>query len=469
MNETECKDCVSDNHSKVSSASTSNLSNITTTSVGSLELFETMIVQPIGHSILQLSSKHKILIISIKWFGCPMCQKLIDNLDEYLPSLLMLNIIPVICHQEDETKFGKHISHTKLFHCKISTQAKRMLLIDKASVVKHMKAMPTILKLLVKEKRKLFLPSLSEIKDMELVSTFGMHIVRNGQVETSYFYKNLLDRPDLGQFVFNLSNRKEETIQEEGDDKEMVISYKKSEIEEVEQFLPNLIKLYPDLKKVFSSIRQKRVQLPSSELSNNLQIGQPTSSTPTSPTLQVPQPANGGRPSTSSVGSSSSSISTSYISMSNVLENATMRTYFKAHLSNMYSLELVLFLEQVNIYKFLVKSLKSQSTCQNLLSSEEQILQDISLPASEMVTTIPEYETKARYIVETFLNDEAMFHINTSRKLTDRMKTLIEEKGFIEELFDEIEMDVKTSMLVYLFASFRQTTLFTEMMQRFKK
>ena len=123
--------------SAASSTGSSKGSQVSSTSTTSsttqlLETFENMLVYPSGHSVRKLSEQHRVLLITIKWLGCPICAHVVDQLQAYLANFLMLNIVPVICHQENLAYFSKHIAHTQLFHCKISTDIKRQLSVEKA-------------------------------------------------------------------------------------------------------------------------------------------------------------------------------------------------------------------------------------------------------------------------------------------------------------------------------------------------
>ena len=71
------------NHSTLSTADSNDYEDsiYTTSSVDStmaggsltaqLDLFDEMIIHPNGHSVLQLSQNHRILLVFIKWYGCP--------------------------------------------------------------------------------------------------------------------------------------------------------------------------------------------------------------------------------------------------------------------------------------------------------------------------------------------------------------------------------------------------------------
>jgi hypothetical protein len=54
------------------------------------EIFENMKVQN-GMSINELSKDHRILLIFIKFIGCPLCMELIEKVGIQLKSLLISN------------------------------------------------------------------------------------------------------------------------------------------------------------------------------------------------------------------------------------------------------------------------------------------------------------------------------------------------------------------------------------------
>ncbi|KAF0972863.1 hypothetical protein FDP41_009112 [Naegleria fowleri] len=420
-------------------------------------------------------------------------KKTLNALQGYLSSFLLMNIIPVICHQEDVNTFSKLISHTQLMHCKISTPMKRILMVEKAGIVKHCMAMPTMIKMLITEKRKLFFPSLKEIKEMELMSLFCMHLVKDGEIEQSYFYKSLTERPDYGAFIFKLG-RDSKNLNEPMHNNESLTNNEESESSSQitsthlesspEEYIPKLMKLFPTMKEIFRAARkhvaivgceehvQQRQQQQNHQLSS-LSEEKETShddhaeknsssatihEAPHTNRLSIPKRKS----SCSSTNSTSSIMSSKQVTVRQVLENATMRNYFKAYLSNIFCLELVIFLEQVIKYKILCKRSHNLESNINTESSIETI--DIQIPPTER--TLSEKEMKANYIIATFLEEDAMFRINTSKKLINAMQKKLDEKGCTIDLFDEIARDIETSMLVHLFETFKDTNLYREMMQR---
>ncbi|EFC41537.1 predicted protein [Naegleria gruberi] len=398
-----------------------------------LNVLEEMIVHPSGHSVLRLSEKHRVLLIVIKWFGCPMCQHVITSISNYLSSFLMMNVVPVICHQENNEKCVKSMKGTNLLHCKISNSIKHgLLMVPKASLVRHALALPTILKFMFKEDKKLRLPSLKDIRHMDMFSLFTMHIISHGSFETSYFYKDLSERPDYGKFIFNLGKASSET------------SNLVSEVEQSpDQYLNDLKKLFPDMFFIFQTARKTR---------SILNIEQ---------TLQQEE-VEEGRVSIASVGSDK-------LTVQEVLENSTMRRYFKAYLSNIFSLELAIFIEEIAQYKILCKACKKFTYNSDLikksgsnLAVDESCDITIFIPPSEII--IPEHHVKASYIFDTFLEDNAVFEVNTSKKLINAAKKRIEEEGYVEDLFDSLEKDVISTMVFPLYLQFESSELCKEML-----
>ena len=287
-----------------------------------------------------------------------------------------------------------------------------------------MKAIPTMFKYIIKEKRKLFLPPMKDIAHMELTSKFAMHLVRHGQIEQSYLYQDLSERPDYGKFIFHLESQQQ------------------ARYESPHVYMPHLKKLFPDLREIFRFARShKQLQYPSSK--DPAQCDHPEAGSPA--TLEIPLSARS---------SSSSSSGSRRITLHQVLDNAWMRNYFKAFLSNLFSVELVLFLEEVNIYRALCR-VHSTPSSQNLE-------QELQIPATEM--TLPEKDLKGSYIVEHFLSEQGLFEVNTSQVLVGRVVDRLRKEGYVEELFDEIVGDVKMSLLIPLFPSFEQSKLCEDMM-----
>ncbi|EFC38397.1 predicted protein [Naegleria gruberi] len=72
-------------------------------------LLETMITN-IGVSVADLSKKHVVLLVFLRYFGCVFCQRSIVDIVNSLSSLIKLNCIPVFVHQESEQEADEFFS-----------------------------------------------------------------------------------------------------------------------------------------------------------------------------------------------------------------------------------------------------------------------------------------------------------------------------------------------------------------------
>ncbi|KAG2383443.1 hypothetical protein C9374_004114 [Naegleria lovaniensis] len=361
---------------KTTSTTTTNGIQIGVVSSPLMNMFEKeMVVNPCGASVLELSKDHVVLLVVIKWFGCPLCQSVISRIQEYLPSFLMMNIVPIICHQENEEKASSKLAHTNLMNCRVTSQVKTNLL------------------------------------EMDLKKEFEN-----------------ASKPDI----------------------------------------PKLLKLFPNMKGIFKEGKKKRLQITSS-------LGHE---------LETPRGDHKGAssPLSNSVAESNTSFSTQ---LDQILENVTMRTYFKAFLSNIFSLELVMFIEQVNVYKVLCKAhtskMQKQLQMQQQMSEYELTIMDIQTPpnernervlsynGNEMHSLGEDHQVCAQQIIETFFEEDSIFEINTSQKLVQRMKLRMQNEGCVMDLFDELVRDIKATMLYPLYSSFETTDIYKSMSERMER
>ncbi|KAG2385672.1 hypothetical protein C9374_003487 [Naegleria lovaniensis] len=394
-----------------------------------MEILDSMIVHPSGHSVLQLSAKHRVLLVFIKWFGCPMCQNVIDELQKYLSSFLLLNIIPVVCHQEHVDKFSKYISHTQIMHCSITNDIKKAFLVQRASLLRHAMMMPTLFSYMIKHRKKFFLPSRKEMKHMDMLSSFGMYMVFKGEVCHSFSSEKLNERPDYGSYIFQL------------EEEELLF---KEYSQTPEEFIPDLVKLFPTMKEILRQVRmEKRKSVTHAMIQN---VMNPT-------TFHNP-----------------TSDENDSLTVTTVLENASMRRFFKAFLANSFCLESVIFYEQVMQYKMLCQQEQHVANMQCKLTNSSYYSSPGTMSVLSDVENFLELqqgiEQKAKYIIETFLEDHSMFLINTSKKIISKMKTSMEECGYTETLFDEIVKDLIQQVLVYNFEEFTASKIFEDMKSR---
>lgn len=155
-----------------------------------------------GISIYELSKKHRIVLSFIKWLGCPICQKEVANLGNYLSSFLKLNVIPIVCHMEKMDEANSYFENCRdpnvkiLPHVHVPGEVHQVLGVPHASLWYHCKSMhkifPKCLGLMVKEKRQFKLPKTIKYKD--LLRRFALFMVENGVVINSFEFTKLTDR-----------------------------------------------------------------------------------------------------------------------------------------------------------------------------------------------------------------------------------------------------------------------------------
>eukprot|EP01080_Neovahlkampfia_damariscottae_P005567 gene5567-9385_t len=76
-----------------------------------------------GISVHDLSMKHSVVLMFIKWYGCPIFQEVIAEVGRLLPPMLKLNTIPVIVHQGEKVA-DNYMSKSRDSHVKNLLYAK---------------------------------------------------------------------------------------------------------------------------------------------------------------------------------------------------------------------------------------------------------------------------------------------------------------------------------------------------------
>ncbi|KAL9654114.1 hypothetical protein ABK040_016013 [Willaertia magna] len=439
----------------------------------SIEMLNNLLIQPSGYSILNLSQKHRLLLVFIKWKGCPLCQKVMEDLSNCLPNFLKLNVIPVIVHQEDEDKLVTFLKEKNLQSLKVSKEDLINFGIEDASFGHHVKMAGAIVRTMVMERRGVGLPSLREMKTMNLLSSFGMLMIEDGVVmsDACYVYK-LWVRPDYGKLIVKLRNNLKANSNPE-------------------DFVSNLLLLYPNLKEMMMKARDPNQSGLFTVFNSNYEEGtiiKNNTSEETS-TATSPSPYN----------------QQAIMEYQKVMGNNMLRNYFKAFLINRFCVELLLFIEQVELFKALSKSqskiisltTSSSTTSANttttnnnnnltLLTIEEegeeeneegQKEEQKEKSTTENDVTI-EIEKKVNDIVTNFLTEDAMFEININKKtiatVLENIRNVRERNTEINEttttysstLFDEIVIDIETKMLQGIFIrEFINSNLYNEMKQ----
>jgi hypothetical protein len=144
-------------------------------------------------------------------FKLSRCQEVAELLGLLLPTLLKLNTIPLIFHQEPEKDAEKGINGSKdlnvnlLPYCKTSRELQKAVGVGSASLGSHMEAMvkcDMVGLVLGKKKRTLTIP----VKVQNPLSQFGVVIIEKGQIKKKVVYSTLHKRIDFGLFLNDIGN-----------------------------------------------------------------------------------------------------------------------------------------------------------------------------------------------------------------------------------------------------------------------
>lgn len=170
----------------------------------------------LGISVLELSKKHRVSLSFTKWLGCPLCQKVVADLSDFFPTFLKMNTIPVVCHQEtiDEgsnyvnTLFPKDSLVGKLPRVGgIGKDVHSHFKLKNASFWEHVKTIPAMVKL----GRNFSFPLASVANPFV---EFGLFLIENGAIVSTWKFKCLSERPDYGQYLQTIGPCNQESLQQ---------------------------------------------------------------------------------------------------------------------------------------------------------------------------------------------------------------------------------------------------------------
>jgi hypothetical protein len=157
-----------------------------------------------GKTLSELSQEHTLVLFFIKWFGCPLCQEVIYQMGQLLPSLLKLNTIPIIIHQQKDEAAESFVTKSRDLNVKYLAYActtkdlQRLIGINSAPIMAHMGAMKEMIELVCGEKRrKLEIP----YNVNNPLSQFGVITVANDLVKKKIIYSSLEKRVDFGMLL----------------------------------------------------------------------------------------------------------------------------------------------------------------------------------------------------------------------------------------------------------------------------
>jgi hypothetical protein len=139
----------------------------------------------------------------IKWFGCPICQEVIAHIGSLLGTLLKLNTIPIIIHQEDDEIAAQYMENSKdlnvkhLFYAKTTKSLQDQIGIASASLFSHIGSIikSNMLGLMVGEKKRFFRMPHNVINPL---SQFGVITIFKDHVKRKIIYSTLHKRVDFG-------------------------------------------------------------------------------------------------------------------------------------------------------------------------------------------------------------------------------------------------------------------------------
>jgi hypothetical protein len=162
------------------------------------------IITSYGKTLSELSQEHTLVLFFIKWFGCPLCQEVIYQIGHLLPSLLKLNTIPVIVHQQKDEAAESFIKKSRdlnvpyLAYAKTTKDLQELIGIKSAPIMAHMGAMKEMIELVCGEKRrKLEIP----YSVNNPLSQFGVITIANDLVKKKIIYSSLEKRVDFGMLL----------------------------------------------------------------------------------------------------------------------------------------------------------------------------------------------------------------------------------------------------------------------------
>jgi hypothetical protein len=165
----------------------------------------------LNKTVYQLSKEHRVVCLFIKWFGCPMCQEVIEEVGKHLKTMIQMNTIAVIVHQQSEEDALKYFAKTKdlnvchIPYAKTTTKLQDLLGINNASLYNHAEAMikTDLLNLMLGPKKRNFTIPLNVSNPL---SKFGIIFIENGTVKREVIFSKLYKRIDFGLFLNDVSS-----------------------------------------------------------------------------------------------------------------------------------------------------------------------------------------------------------------------------------------------------------------------
>jgi ankyrin repeat protein len=277
---------------------------LTETNQKTSQLFNTLKINT-GQTIGELSKKHRVIIFTIKWFGCPLCQELIDIIGKTLFTMLKMNTIPIIGHQQNHETAKSYFANNKdpiskyLPYCRIGKEEREILGLFNSPLSEHMKTMKKNLSAVIYENRYFSAP----LDVVAPLTAFGVFVIENNHITKKIIYKDFTKKLNFG------------LILQEG-----MTKYQFNENEEEEE---------ENLKEIFEMFKELDFKKLKRELEDH-QIVFKKDEDEKNDELLIKE-------------------------MNDVLYDDTKRYYFKAFAINEFASETLIFYDQVLIYKSVPK------------------------------------------------------------------------------------------------------------------
>lgn len=328
-----------------------------------------------GQTIAELSEHHRIIIFTIKWFGCPLCQDVLDRVEEMFSQMLLTNTIPVIGHQQTQKSVDYYFQNTKspilknMLYTKIEKEDRELLGLKDSPLSQHIKTMGGNFKAMIYEKKYFQFPS----DVIAPLTCFGVFSVEHSKITKKVIYEDFSKRLNFGIFLQDMGVSR--VVDNEVD------------------YIQRITSLYKGLdlhvlKRVTKEVISKTEKLEKTNTSE----------------------------------------------LRTLLEDDTKRFYFKAFATNEYSLESLMFYEEIALFK------KTKEKERKFRIAER--------------------------IFKYYLDEKGIYQVNTSSKFVGPIKEKIKsqnEDNITDVMFDEVLDDVIYYQINDTYSRFKKSKFFNAM------
>ena len=407
------------------------------------ELFEEMKTSA-GITIADLNKKgYKVLLFFTSHIGCMNCKGTIHDIYSLQGEFLKMNCIPVIAHEEDyetydtfinsspQTKIFSDILHMerkqfgKRFHLKGSTIIEEAISVLRKGYAEAYRLMKmgykNELTYLPKGELGIILAAVFVVEEQKIISEYR----KEHKFQRFDLARILIDTDGNGIeihtsiFECDIPKKKKPTLSDQLENGEAFIrrTFSLSSIEKNEIISNDKIEIKNEKKTIpvrsYSARIEKRTSFINVSFGSNLTKS--NSFLSRKPTKVVEK----------------------QIELMDVLEKKSFLKFFKLFATKEYSVENVVFYEEVQTYKKITDEKKKKIRIDQMMS--------------------------------TFFDSDSMHEINTSKKLITSLKEEIEKNNFSDDFFDSILTDVIQTNLSDTFQRFKNSELFKEMKDQKKR